>query len=86
MGPGPALAGVYLLLLANLGVLGLGIGVLGEYVVRIHHQSKRRPLWLVDYALNLGPGQLPHPLDRAAVTHSLDHRDVDAGGGARRSA
>ncbi len=42
-----------LLLLLILGVNSAGIGVLGEYIARIHSQSKRRPLWLVDYTLNL---------------------------------
>jgi len=31
----------------------LGIGVLGEYIARIYAETKRRPLWLVDYTLNL---------------------------------
>jgi dolichol-phosphate mannosyltransferase len=44
---------VFLLLLANLGILSLGIGILGEYVAKIYKESKRRPLWLVDYTLNM---------------------------------
>jgi polyisoprenyl-phosphate glycosyltransferase len=67
LGPAPALAGVYLLLLANLGVLSLGVGVLGEYVARVYHESKRRPLWLVDYSVNLDARQLRHPTDGAAA-------------------
>jgi dolichol-phosphate mannosyltransferase len=50
---------VLLLLLANLGVMSLGIGILGEYIARIYAESKRRPLWLVDYTLNLEPQTLP---------------------------
>jgi polyisoprenyl-phosphate glycosyltransferase len=46
---------VLLLLLINLGVMSLGIGILGEYIARIYAESKRRPLWLVDYTLNLEP-------------------------------
>ncbi len=46
---------VNLLLLANLGFTSLGIGVLGEYIARIYVESKRRPLWLVDYTLNFEP-------------------------------
>jgi dolichol-phosphate mannosyltransferase len=46
---------VLLLLLCNLGVLSLGIGVLGEYIAKIYSETKRRPLWLVDYSLNLAP-------------------------------
>jgi dolichol-phosphate mannosyltransferase len=41
------------LLLLNLGVGAMGVGVLGEYVAKIHAESKRRPLWLVDYTINL---------------------------------
>jgi dolichol-phosphate mannosyltransferase len=43
---------VLMLLLANLGILSLGIGILGEYIAKIYTESKRRPLWLVDYTLN----------------------------------
>jgi dolichol-phosphate mannosyltransferase len=52
---------VLILLLLNLGVLSLGIGVLGEYLGKIYLESKRRPLWLVDYSLNLeaAPKELP---------------------------
>jgi dolichol-phosphate mannosyltransferase len=46
---------VLMLLLANLGILSLGIGVLGEYIAKIYTESKRRPLWLVDYTLNWEP-------------------------------
>jgi dolichol-phosphate mannosyltransferase len=46
---------VLMLLLANLGILSLGIGILGEYIAKIYTESKRRPLWLVDYTLNWEP-------------------------------
>ncbi len=51
--PPPGVTTVLLLLLINLGVLSLGIGILGEYIAKIYHESKRRPLWLIDYTLNL---------------------------------
>jgi dolichol-phosphate mannosyltransferase len=51
--PPPGVTTVLLLLLINLGVMSLGIGVLGEYIGKIYHESKRRPLWIVDYTLNL---------------------------------
>jgi glycosyltransferase involved in cell wall biosynthesis len=47
------LSATTMLLLLILGVNSAGIGVLGEYIARIHAQSKRRPLWLVDYTLNM---------------------------------
>lgn len=50
---------VLILLLVNLGVMSLGIGVLGEYIAKIYAESKRRPLWLVDYTLNLAPPAMP---------------------------
>ncbi len=46
---------VLLLLLTNLGVMSLGIGILGEYIGKIFSESKRRPLWLIDYSLNFAP-------------------------------
>src|SRR5260370_41132534 len=50
--PPPGVTTVLMLLLANLGVLSLGIGVLGEYIAKIYAESNRRPLFLVDYPLN----------------------------------
>jgi dolichol-phosphate mannosyltransferase len=50
------------LLLTNLGVMSLGIGVLGEYIAKIYAECKRRPLWLVDYSLNLNPVEVPESL------------------------
>lgn len=50
---------VLILLLMNLGVVSLGIGVLGEYIAKIYAESKHRPLWLVDYSINLAPPAAP---------------------------
>lgn len=50
--PPPGVTTVLLLLLGNLGLGSLGIGVLGEYIAKIYHETKRRPMWLVDYTLN----------------------------------
>jgi polyisoprenyl-phosphate glycosyltransferase len=49
---------ILMLLLINLGVMSLGIGVLGEYISKVYAEVKGRPLWLVDYALNLDPPAL----------------------------
>jgi dolichol-phosphate mannosyltransferase len=57
---------VLMLQLINLGVQSLGIGVLGEYVAKIYAESKRRPLWLVDYTLNLEPPGPALPGDGAS--------------------
>jgi dolichol-phosphate mannosyltransferase len=70
--PPPGLTTVLMLLLVNLGVISLGIGILGEYIAKIYAESKRRPLWLVDYTLNLDAPRLPHPVHGAgpsAETH-----------------
>ncbi len=64
--PPRGMTSVLLLLLINLGVMSLGIGILGEYVAKIYAESKRRPLWLVDYTLNFNSQRLPHPVDGAA--------------------
>jgi glycosyltransferase involved in cell wall biosynthesis len=61
--PPPGITTVLLLLLINLGVLSLGIGILGEYIAKIYAESKRRPLWLVDYTLNVGDRQIAQPAD-----------------------
>ena len=50
---------VLLLQLASLGLQALGIGILGEYIAKIYHESKRRPLWLVDYTLNFDGNDVP---------------------------
>ena len=50
---------VVMLLLMNLGVASLGIGILGEYIAKIYAESKRRPLWLVDYTLNMDAPAMP---------------------------
>jgi dolichol-phosphate mannosyltransferase len=44
---------ILVLLLTNLGVMALGIGILGEYLAKVYTECKRRPLWLVDYTLNI---------------------------------
>jgi len=53
--PGLAGCGLHLLLLLNLGVVTLGLGVVGEYVAKVHAESKHRPLWLVESTVNLDP-------------------------------
>ncbi|HWG44317.1 MAG TPA: glycosyltransferase family 2 protein [Gemmataceae bacterium] len=61
--PPPGITTVLLLLLSNLGLGSLGIGVLGEYIAKIYHETKRRPMWLVDYTLNAAPpGMLGIPV------------------------
>jgi dolichol-phosphate mannosyltransferase len=60
--PPPGITTVLMLLLMNLGVLSVGIGILGEYVAKIYAESKRRPLWLVDYTLNLDDAAPLHPV------------------------
>jgi dolichol-phosphate mannosyltransferase len=69
--PPPGITTVLLLQLVNLGVMSLGIGILGEYIARIYSESKRRPLWLVDYTLNLDAPAIVRPVDGAAVPPGL---------------
>lgn len=49
--------------LLNLAFTSLGFGVVGEYIGKLHFESKRRPLFLVDYTVNLDPKRLCHPTD-----------------------
>jgi dolichol-phosphate mannosyltransferase len=61
-----AVGGQALLSLLNLSATCLGAGVIGEYVGKLHGESKRRPLFLVDYTVNLDPSRLIHPGDAAS--------------------
>ncbi len=45
------------------GLNALGIGILGEYVLRIWDQVRARPTWLVDRTVNLPAGDLRRPGD-----------------------
>jgi dolichol-phosphate mannosyltransferase len=74
--PPPGITTVLLLLLGILGVQSLGIGILGEYLAKVYAESKRRPLWLIDYTLNL-PAPKDHPAQGLQPPH---------GGGAPGSA
>jgi len=65
--PPPGITTILLLLLINLGVMSLGIGILGEYIARIYSESKRRPLWLVDYMLNMSAPAVVRPMDGASA-------------------
>jgi len=44
---------ILVLLLWNLGIMSLGIGILGEYIGNIYKETKRRPLCVIDRAVNL---------------------------------
>lgn len=73
----PGLTTVYLLLLANLAVLLLGFGTLGEYVGRTYVETKRRPLWLIDYTLNFdaaAQGDIKQDTSANQVSESLEWR------------
>ncbi len=49
----PGTTTIVMLLLAILGVMLLGFGTVGEYVGRIYLETKRRPLFVVEKAINL---------------------------------
>ncbi|HSI62059.1 MAG TPA: glycosyltransferase family 2 protein [Candidatus Saccharimonadia bacterium] len=57
----PGFMTLLFLLLLNLSVISLSAGLLGEYLGRTYAEVKRRPLWLVDYTLNLADNQKPSP-------------------------
>jgi hypothetical protein len=60
----------YLLLLANLSVMLLGFGTLGEYVGRIYLETKRRPLYVIEQSINLVPQAAD--MTRPWAANSLD--------------
>jgi dolichol-phosphate mannosyltransferase len=69
-GPPKGVTTILVLLLINLGIMALGIGILGEYLAKVYTECKRRPLWLVDYTLNIdGPAAVPpgEPAPRRAA-------------------
>lgn len=51
--PPPGLTTLIVLVLAGLGVNSLGIGILGEYIGRTFSEAKRRPIYVIEEAINL---------------------------------
>lgn len=49
---------ILVLLLANLGVLSVGIGLLGEYLGHVYTEVKRRPLFVIADAENIEPERI----------------------------
>ena len=62
--PPPGLTTLTVLVLAGIGFNSLGIGILGEYLGRTYLEVKRRPLFVIEEAVNLDPmqrGLVPQP-------------------------
>jgi glycosyltransferase involved in cell wall biosynthesis len=51
--PPPGVTTIIVLLLAAIGLNSIGIGILGEYVGRTYVEAKRRPLYIVQEAINI---------------------------------
>ena len=51
--PPPGVTTIIVLLLAAIGLNSIGIGILGEYVGRTYIEAKRRPLYIVQEAVNI---------------------------------
>ncbi len=49
----PGFTTTHALLLINLAFSSLGFGVLGEYISKIYIEAKKRPLWVIETAVNL---------------------------------
>jgi glycosyltransferase involved in cell wall biosynthesis len=56
--PPPGITTIIVLLLVAIGLNSIGIGILGEYVGRTYAESKRRPLYVVQEAVNIEPSIL----------------------------
>lgn len=55
-------ASVFVAVLFLGGIQLICIGILGEYLGRVHDEMKRRPLYICDEELNLGVSRDPEPL------------------------
>ncbi|HKC65517.1 MAG TPA: glycosyltransferase family 2 protein, partial [Pyrinomonadaceae bacterium] len=51
--PPPGITTIIVLLLVAIGLNSIGIGILGEYVGRTYAESKHRPLYVVQEAVNI---------------------------------
>ena len=65
--PPAGITSVLLLLLLNVSVMSLGFGVLGEYIAKIYQECKRRPLYLIDYTLNMNQDTMVSPTTRVTA-------------------
>lgn len=52
----PGLTTTHVLLAANLAFTSLGFGVIGEYLGKVHRETKGRPLWIIDQTIGVDPG------------------------------
>ncbi|MEC9175919.1 MAG: glycosyltransferase, partial [Pseudomonadota bacterium] len=57
----PGYTSIMVAILFFSGVQLIGIGVLGEYIGRIHMETKKRPLYVIDAALGLDDAPAPSP-------------------------
>lgn len=51
--PPPGFTTLLVLLLAGVGINSLGIGILGEYIGRTFSEAKRRPIYVIEQAVNV---------------------------------
>ncbi len=63
------------LIVVQIAITSLGIGILGEYVGRTYTESKHRPLWIVDYALNFDD-VIPNSYALAENLSRMDRQDT----------
>lgn len=62
----PGITTIIVLLFAAIGINSIGIGLLGEYVGRTYAESKRRPLYVVQEAVNIEPALATRPAAHVA--------------------
>jgi polyisoprenyl-phosphate glycosyltransferase len=64
------------LILLSLSMNAIFLGIIGEYLGRIYQQVKKRPMTIVEQAVNMGPASLPDTpaLPTVPEANGLEHR------------
>ena len=73
--PPPGITTIIVLLLIAIGLNSIGIGILGEYVGRTYAESKHRPLYVVQEAVNIEPSVLSSVQQDTAIENERFNKE-----------